>query len=434
MSTVILKAPYDIYQEVNSYEVKLKEIDRFKNKLKRLFSNNKNKKEVKDKNINTLKECRDNLQRLSFEYKEDDKLYKRIQKALTKCNKMCKSYKIEDVSSVPNYDETTYGSKIKILVSSCTYLINQAIEKCNESNDAVNFIKSIENYYSQIESNLTKIEYIDGFVAIPLAIFDILGIIFKKNHWNCVTKFQKEKIDLLIKDKKEIEEKKALLRKGKIKWEEAHEALGDKYNYLNKTYSKFEDSWEESCYFSDVAMKKTFAEDNLINNGDIFKNFKLNFKLSEDIKNMIKKIVGENINTELNLITSNSQTKNLCEEIMKCKFNEIIQSIEKRKSFEELCKEIYIIDKQSKKIQFTDAGKSLSELKKIDSNIINKPCTVYEAVHQGEVTKMFPDGKVEYKLVNSNGVVMSKNTLCDNQEKALQCAEKLWRTRNEKIV
>lgn len=119
---------------------------------------------------------------------------------------------------------------------------------------------------------------------------------------------------------------------------------------------------------------------------------------------------------------------------MKCKFNEIIQSIEKRKSFEELCKEIYIIDKQSKKIQFTDAGKSLSELKKIDSNIINKPCTVYEAVHQGEVTKMFPDGKVEYKLVNSNGVVMSKNTLCDNQEKALQCAEKLWRTRNEKIV
>lgn len=434
MPSIILKAPHDIYQEVNLYEAELEEIDKFKNKLKRLFFKKKKKKEVEDDNINTLKKCRYNLQRLSYEYREDDKLYRKIQKVLIKCNKMCKSYKIEDVSVVPNCDKTMYGSKIKILISSCTYLINQAIEECRVNTDASDFVKSIENYYSQIKSNLTKIEYIDMYVAKSLAVFDILGTVFKKNHWKCVTEFQESTINSLKMEKEEIKKKETLLRAGKISWKEAHKALEDKYKYLNEICPKVVENWEERRYFSGTAMKKTIDEDDSIHsiiykNGDIFTEFKLNFKLSEDIKNMIKEIVDEDVKVGLGLIPGKTQTKDLCEEIMENNFNDIILSIKYRKLFEESCRKIYVIDKQSKEIRFTDAGKSLSELKKIDSNIINRPCTMYEAVHQGEVNKMFPDGKVDYMLVNSNGSVVFNSTLGNNPKKAFTYVKALWCTR-----
>lgn len=413
MPLIILKAPNNIYQKVKFYETELKEIDKFKNKFKRFFSKKKNEELENIKGC--LKKYCEDLQRLSYEYREDDKLYKMIQKVLNKCKKMCKSHKIP-YSEINPTSVKMFGSEIKSLILVCMSIINKTLKGCTKVSDVpAEFTNSINSEYSKIKSGLKKIEYIDLYVAKLLVVFDVLGIIFNKNHWYNAVNFQKEIMNLFVNEEREIEELEISLGQGKMNWRDACEILRSKRKTLEEKSPSAIEKWK-NCYFSKEVMRRTFESEAvklIFSKNDIFEKFKLHFGISDDIKEAINGDVCEELKEVLNSI-ENQEDKGLkkyLEEIMKNKFDIVVKNIEDRETFEQSCKEVYIFNE------------------KLDKKAIKDACSMYDVLVKGKSLGNDTSVECDYRLKDSNCESVFDCTLGKNSKDALELAKELWKSR-----
>lgn len=367
---IILKAPDNAYKTVDVYKAKLKKIGSLKGKVKRFFSNKNDKaKEINEINKD-LKKYSKKSQELYLEYYEDKKFRDEVQKVLKICKKLSKSFGIkDDITDVGV--QGAYGSLIKELIPRYISLINEAIEKCKKNSDgAGDFVNKITTYYSKIRSSLAKIEYKDEYIAKLLAIFDALGMFFCRSHWKNVTKSQKEVIKLLVEKRTYLERMKTTLKRGEISWKKAYEDINENLTN-NKKLINFDEQvkkWEDIHYFSKDIFKSyggegknffdEYWQDEALEEKE--RKFKCKFTFDEDTKNNIETYAKSEVSGKLSQVCTKPNIKSACEEIMENSFKELLESIKGRETFEQSCKEVYIV--------------------KSGKEAIKDACTMYEAL------------------------------------------------------